>query len=150
MLTASPMLNLEIPALDPSKIIQPLPECSNRDWTSGSFSSLAISIPIRRTCFDGCARAASGHAATVPPTSVMNLRRRIPDPASDAINKNVGNFRHRSKRRMSELGQSRRSDRWPATSGLPPSADLFKVRRHVSKVPAAEIPGHFANTDFKR
>jgi hypothetical protein len=39
----------------------------------------------------------------------------------------------------SALGQSRRSDRAPMTSGLPRLADIFRVRRHVSKVPQADI-----------
>ena len=34
--------------------------------------------------------------------------------------------------------QSRRSDRSPATSGLPRSADIRRVRRHVSKVPGKD------------
>jgi hypothetical protein len=36
---------------------------------------------------------------------------------------------------MSEMGQTRRSDGSPATSGLPHLADIFPIRRHVSKVP---------------
>ena len=40
--------------------------------------------------------------------------------------------------RVSALGQSRRSDPAPVTSGLPRKADNFRVRRHVSKVPEAE------------
>ena len=42
---------------------------------SASFSAYAISTPIRRTRSACCARAASGHAAAVPPSSVMNSRR---------------------------------------------------------------------------
>ena len=41
---------------------------------------------------------------------------------------------------MSGLGPSRRFDHAPATSGLPPSTDILRVRRHVSKVPEAAIP----------
>jgi hypothetical protein len=32
-------------------------------------------MPMRRTCPAVCARAASGHAAAAPPSSVMNSRR---------------------------------------------------------------------------
>jgi hypothetical protein len=39
---------------------------------------------------------------------------------------------------MSELGHSRRFDGRPATSGLPRSADIRRVRRHVSNVPVAD------------
>jgi hypothetical protein len=40
---------------------------------------------------------------------------------------------------MSGWGQSRRFDRRQITSGLPPEADIFGVRRYVSKVPNPEI-----------
>ena len=40
------------------------------------FSANPISTPIRRTWSGGCALAASDHAAAVPPSSVMNSRRR--------------------------------------------------------------------------
>jgi hypothetical protein len=40
---------------------------------------------------------------------------------------------------MSELGHSRRIDRAPFTSGLPRLADILRVSRHVSKVPATEV-----------
>jgi hypothetical protein len=36
---------------------------------------------------------------------------------------------------MSAPGQSRRFDRAPPISGLPPLADILSVIRHVSKVP---------------
>jgi hypothetical protein len=39
---------------------------------------------------------------------------------------------------MSELGQSRRSDRGLITSGLPQEADIFRYRRHVSNVPCVD------------
>src|SRR6516225_2582083 len=39
-----------------------------------------ISTPIRRICPDCCARAASGHAAAEPPTSVMKSRRLMERP----------------------------------------------------------------------
>jgi hypothetical protein len=40
---------------------------------------------------------------------------------------------------MAELGQKRRFHRRPVTSGLPPQADLFRGRRHVSLVPMPEV-----------
>src|ERR1700716_1598946 len=40
---------------------------------------------------------------------------------------------------MSGLGQSRHSHRVPITSGLPRKADIFSIRRHVSKVPIGGI-----------
>jgi hypothetical protein len=40
---------------------------------------------------------------------------------------------------MSQLGQSRRFHRAPITSGLPREADIFRVRRYVSKVPTTEV-----------
>jgi hypothetical protein len=40
---------------------------------------------------------------------------------------------------MSEVGQSRQFDAAPLTSGLPRLADILRVIRHVSKVPAGVI-----------
>ena len=40
---------------------------------------------------------------------------------------------------MSEVGQTRRFDGGPATSGLPPSTDIARPARHVSKVPNPDI-----------
>ena len=40
---------------------------------------------------------------------------------------------------MSATGQSRQFDDTGVTSGLPPVADIFSVRRHVSKVPIAVV-----------
>jgi hypothetical protein len=36
------------------------------------------------------------------------------------------------------MGQKRRFDRLPFTSGLPPSTDIVGVRRHVANVPIPE------------
>jgi hypothetical protein len=41
---------------------------------------------------------------------------------------------------MSGLGQTRRFDRAPITSGLPRQADIFRDRRHVSRVPTPDLP----------
>jgi hypothetical protein len=40
---------------------------------------------------------------------------------------------------MSELGQSRRSDRWQITSGLARKADKFKAGGHFAKVLGCDI-----------
>ena len=41
----------------------------------------------------------------------------------------------------SQVGQKRRSDRRPPTSGLPRQEDILRGSRHVSKVPFAEVAG---------
>src|SRR6516162_1072494 len=46
-----------------------------RDCASGSLSERPISTPIRRIRLDCCACAASGHAATAPPSAASNSRR---------------------------------------------------------------------------
>ena len=46
-----------------------------RACDSGSSAAVCISTPMRR--IRSCARAARGHAAAAPPTSVMNSRRFI-------------------------------------------------------------------------
>src|SRR5947207_15505709 len=58
----------------------------------------------------GCACAASCHAATTPPTGVMNSRR-LYSALPDLLNP--------------LRGQSRHFDRAPATSGLPRSAGVI-------------------------
>jgi hypothetical protein len=40
---------------------------------------------------------------------------------------------------MSESGQSRHFERAPITSGLPPTADILRVIRHVAKVPEPKV-----------
>jgi hypothetical protein len=40
---------------------------------------------------------------------------------------------------MSALGQSEKSERATQTSALPSKTDIFNARRHVSKVPDAEV-----------
>src|SRR6266540_985350 len=42
---------------------------------SGSFCPVASKTPMRRTRSDCCPRAASGHAAAAPPSTVMKSRR---------------------------------------------------------------------------
>jgi hypothetical protein len=40
---------------------------------------------------------------------------------------------------MSQLAQKRRFEGRPITSGLRPTPDILSVRRHVSKVPIADV-----------
>jgi len=40
---------------------------------------------------------------------------------------------------MSQLGHSRHFDGAPLTSGSPPTSDIPSARRHVPKVPTAEV-----------
>ena len=47
------------------------------DCCPGSSAVVFMSTPMRRTRCGSCARAASGHAAAAPPSSVMNSRRLI-------------------------------------------------------------------------
>jgi hypothetical protein len=42
---------------------------------------------------------------------------------------------------MTAMGQSRHSNLAPTTSDLPRLADIFRVHRHVSKVPISDIDG---------
>ena len=49
----------------------------NGVWPPGSLPATPISTPICRMRCGCCARAARGHAAAAPPSSVMNSRRRI-------------------------------------------------------------------------
>ena len=51
---------------------------------------------------------------------------------------------------MSEMGQKRRFEPGPATSGLTRLADIFSVRRHVSEVPLAEVSGTCASSHLFR
>jgi hypothetical protein len=54
------------------------------------------------------------------------------------------------KELMSIPGQKRRFDRRPVTSGLPQQADIFRVRRHVSKVPQADLAKLLRESDWLR
>jgi hypothetical protein len=51
---------------------------------------------------------------------------------------------------MSEMGQSRHFGRAPITSGLPQQADVFGVRRHVSKVPKTDLRTLATEYDHKQ
>src|SRR5450631_448190 len=58
---------------------------------------------------------------------------RDPSPTNRAVS-----IRCRMFSVMSELGQKRRFDCQPITSGLPCSTDILRARRHVSKVPISD------------
>jgi hypothetical protein len=50
--------------------------------------------------------------------------------------------------RCRRWGQSRHFDRVPVTSGLPPTADILRGRRHVSNVPRAEVARGLEECEF--
>jgi hypothetical protein len=58
---------------------------------SGAPSAAVINTPTLGMPVDRCARAANGHAAA-PPTSVMNSRRFIANPAPNALKPTVSSF----------------------------------------------------------
>jgi hypothetical protein len=105
---------------------------------SGSASATFISTPTRRIGSRCCARAASGHA-TAPPSSVISSRRRISTPClgdgilavqmRTLIGTKPASKPLRSAPPMSQLGQTRRLDRGPATSGLPRTTDFIRPAR---------------------
>src|SRR6516164_1143040 len=67
-------------ALRPSVQPSACRACANttmRACASGSLAAIVIRMPIRRFLSACCPRAASGHAAAAPPSSVMNSRRFI-------------------------------------------------------------------------
>ena len=55
----------------------PCRNAAKRACDTGSSAADAICTPIRRIRSACCARAASGHAAAAPPSSVMNSRRSV-------------------------------------------------------------------------
>ena len=56
-----------------------------RTGDSGSSAATAMSTPMRRMRSPCCARAASGHAAAAPPSSVMNSRRPMLDMGGPSL-----------------------------------------------------------------
>jgi tripartite-type tricarboxylate transporter receptor subunit TctC len=56
---------------------RPCRNAASRFCPSGSSAAKSINTPMRRMRSRCCACAASGHATTAPPSSVMNSRRRI-------------------------------------------------------------------------
>jgi len=79
---------------------------------------------------DCCARAASGHPAAAPPTSVMNLRRLTGWPLKQRLlpYHAVGGIVHHSKfwLPMSALGQKQTSRLLGGMSALLPKADIAR------------------------
>src|SRR5262249_35462366 len=77
---------------------------------------------------DCCARAASGHPAAAPPTSVMNSRRLTGQPLKQRVlhYHAVGCIVHHGKfwMPMSALGQKQTFDDVRRMSALPPKADI--------------------------
>src|SRR5262249_17159083 len=53
----------------------PCTNAARRACDSGSSAAVCMSMPTRRIRSPCCARATSGHAATIPPSNVMNSRR---------------------------------------------------------------------------
>ena len=123
----------------------------------GSLSGTIIKSPIRRLRPGCCARAASGHPAAAPPTSVMNSRRLTGRPLKQRAlpYHAVGCIVHRGNfwlpmsalgqkrtlelsRGMSALVQKRTSECARAMSALPPKADIKLVRvKFTAATPAA-------------
>jgi hypothetical protein len=83
---------------------------------------------MMRTRLACCARAESGHAMTVPPTSVMNSRRLIgfPKPEDVTLAYAVEAVLHHSKsaRSTSGMGQKDTFRNVRPMSALPPKADI--------------------------
>src|SRR5215472_5760938 len=74
-------------ALRPSVQPSACRACANttmRACASGSLAAIVIRMPIRRFLSACCPRAASGHAAAAPPSSVMNSRRLMSDMGSSS------------------------------------------------------------------
>src|SRR5262249_719645 len=94
-----------------------------------------------------CARAASGHAATAPPTKRMNWRRLIVTPEAQA--RNGSNLRERSGGGglgpMSALGHKRTCAVQKAMSALPPKADMCGAVGYVRFGPKADMTPLFDN-----
>ena len=105
-----------------------------------------ISTPIRRTCPDCCARAASGQATAALPRSMMKCRRlmALGPHAEDhtlAYHRAREGVAHRRNisSSMSQTGQkpTLQSDR--RISALPPKADVRVTHRHVRFGPHPDI-----------
>src|SRR6516165_10228397 len=87
-----------------------------------------MSTPMRRVRSGCCARAARGHPAAAPPTSVMNSRRLTGRPLKQRVlpYHAEGCIVHHGKfgLLMSALGQKRTFEYVRAMSALPPKADI--------------------------
>src|SRR5262245_64613546 len=91
---------------------------------------------MRQTLPDCCARAANGHPAAAPPTSVMNSRRLTGRPLKQKVlpYHAVGCIVHHGKfgLLMSALGQKQTSEHVQSMSALPPKADIAVLRLSLS------------------
>ena len=65
-------------AVAPPQLLQPLQESRDEVCPTGA-SARGMSTPMRRMRSLCCARSPSGHAATAPPSTVMNSRRLFRD-----------------------------------------------------------------------
>jgi hypothetical protein len=77
----------------------------------------------------------------------MNSYRFIANPSLDALNHNEC-FITRLSRQTSEMGQWRRFNSQPVTSGLHPTSDMVTAGRDVLKVSTAEISISSSNSAF--
>src|ERR1035437_10250962 len=91
---------------------------------------------------------ASRIALADPIIEALRQQRRL--LAIRPLNETLHHFPRRFSKRIiasmgfsHSLGQKRHSDHAPLTSGLPRIADIFSVRRHVSKVPNPEISAYW-------
>src|SRR6516165_5856802 len=102
-----------------------------------------MSTPMRRVRSGCCARAARGHPAAAPPTSVMNSRRLTGRPLKQRVlpYHAEGCIVHHGKfgLLMSALGQKQTSRHLQPMSALPPKADIGTQSANVRYVPKADI-----------
>ena len=70
-------VDLHVAAVGPAQLLQPLQERREAGLSFRIVRGQLMSTPMRRIRSPCCARAASGHAAAAPPSSVMNSRRFI-------------------------------------------------------------------------
>src|SRR5262249_17885414 len=125
-------------------------------WTADSPGERLLTNPIADIVLC-CARAASGHAAADPVTTLMKSRRRIAfTKAGTTPNRTrlqqgfpiggMGANRHlaqqQSRDRMSALGQKQTLQRILVMSALPPKADMGQHGLDVRFVPKADIAPH--------
>src|SRR5215472_16740690 len=90
-----------------------------------------------------CARAARGHPAAAPPTSVMNSRRLTGWPLRLLLYHAVSCIVHHGKVwvPMSALGQKQTLQSLRPMSAIPPKADIDRYECYVRFVPKTDICG---------
>src|SRR5262249_55989918 len=161
---STPVKRFSISTLRPSiqpKSRMPSRNALMRDFWSGSFSSRPISTLTRGIFFEPCARAADGHEATAPPSTLIKSRRLIV-VAPEAQIRN-GNNPHRSSEgavsepsyvrfgskadmcsarahvRFTPNSDRESGHRQTVRSALPPKADMCSATRDVCFGPIADI-----------